>query len=71
MHETRIIPARRAITVGTAARIVGVHPSTIRRALQAGDLEGYRHGRRGMCRLRPEALEAWIRPAHNPTEELT
>jgi excisionase family DNA binding protein len=58
----------RSITVGTAARLTGYHPATIRRALQRGDLEGYRAGARGMYRLNPEALAAWLRPARNPEE---
>ena len=39
--------ARRTISVGTAARLLNLHPSTIRRALQRGDLDGYRAGERG------------------------
>jgi excisionase family DNA binding protein len=42
MHNTRIIPARTTITVGAAARLLGLHPSTVRRALASGELEGYR-----------------------------
>jgi excisionase family DNA binding protein len=57
------------LTVGAAARITGYHPATIRRALLRGDLEGYRAGKRGMYRLRPEALEDWLRPAHETNEE--
>jgi excisionase family DNA binding protein len=56
-------PLRRSISVGTAARITGLHASTIRRALLRGDLEGYRTGRRGPFRIPAGALDAWIRPA--------
>lgn len=59
----------RSITVGTAARLTGYHPSTIRRALQRGDLEGYRAGARGMFRIPPEALHEWLRPAHEEGEQ--
>jgi excisionase family DNA binding protein len=58
----------RSITVGTAARLTGYHPATIRRALQRGDLEGYRAGARGMYRIPPRALQDWLRPAHDPEE---
>ena len=58
----------RSITVGTVARLAGYHPATIGRALLRGDLEGYRAGRRGMFRIRPEALNEWLRPAHDPEE---
>ena len=55
---------RRTISVGAAARLTGLHPSTIRRALLRGDLDGYRAGKRGMYRIRPEAIAEWIRRAH-------
>ena len=58
-------PLRRTISVGTVARLTGYHPATIRRALARGDLHGYRAGKRGMYRIPAEALEAWIRPAHD------
>ena len=51
------------MSVEAAARLVGVSPSTVRRALVRGDLEGYRAGQRGQFRIPPEALEQWIRPA--------
>jgi len=68
MRET-LAYARRTISVGTAARLLNLHPSTIRRALQRGDLEGYRAGARGAYRIPPEAIRDWLRPAHNPNEE--
>ncbi len=61
----------RSITVGAAARLTGYHPATIRRALQRGDLEGYRAGRRGMYRIPANALDDWLRPARNPEERTT
>ena len=66
MHAMREISRERTLTVGIAARLTGYHPATIRRALQRGDLNGYRAGRRGMYRIRPAALDAWIQPAHDP-----
>jgi excisionase family DNA binding protein len=72
MHDMVTPPmtvnVRRSVGVRTAARLVGVHESTVRRALQSGELEGYRAGRRGMYRIPPEAIAAWIRPAHDPGE---
>jgi excisionase family DNA binding protein len=65
MHVMRVIRRERTITVGTAARLTGYHPATIRRALQRGDLDGYRAGRRGMYRIRPDALNDWITPAQD------
>ena len=59
------------LTVGAAARITGYHPATIRRALLRGVLEGYRAGVRGMYRIPAGALEDWLRPAHNASEEDT
>jgi excisionase family DNA binding protein len=74
MREVLIPPVTgvpRSITVGAAARLVGVHPSTIRRALARGDLEGYRAGRRGRHFIPREALHEWIRPAADPADEET
>jgi len=68
MHTMREISGERTITVGAAARITGFHPATVRRALLRGDLEGYRAGTRGMFRIPRQALETWIRPAHDPQE---
>jgi excisionase family DNA binding protein len=65
---TSVVGMRRSISVGTAARLLGYHPATIRRALARGDLERYRAGKRGMYRIPPGALDDWLRPAHNPEE---
>ena len=56
---TRRLPT---LTVGTAARITGYHPATIRRALLRGDLEGYRAGTRTR-----HALSRWASPCCSPT----
>lgn len=53
----------RSISVEAAARLTGVSPSTVRRALVRGDLHGYRTGQRGQFRIPPEALGEWIRLA--------
>ncbi len=66
--STRRLPT---LTVGTAARITGYHPATIRRALLRGDLEGYRAGKRGMYRIPRGAIDDWLRPARNPHHEET
>jgi excisionase family DNA binding protein len=68
MQRMREIPMRRTISVGTAARLLGLHPSTVRRALQRGDFTGYRTGARGMYRIPAGAIDQWIRPAHNPDD---
>jgi hypothetical protein len=39
------------------------------RAIQAGELEALRLGRTGDFRIRPEALAAWLQPAHDPEEQ--
>jgi excisionase family DNA binding protein len=58
---------RSSISVETAARLTGYSASQIRRALQRGDLEGYRAGARGRFQIPDDAIEQWIRPAR--TEE--
>ena len=69
MHEVQVLTSdrrglgRQSLSAEAAARLAGVHASTIRRALLKGDLEGYRAGRRGMYRIPPDALDAWLRPA--------
>lgn len=62
--QTDAPPLRRTLTVGTVARLTGYHPATIRRALAAGSLRGYRAGKRGMYRIPAEAVDEWIQPAH-------
>ena len=53
----------RSLSVEAAARLVGVSPSTVRRALVRGDLEGYRAGQRAQFRIPEAAIGEWIRPA--------
>jgi excisionase family DNA binding protein len=52
------------ITTGEAARIKGVDITTIRRALERGDLQGYRSGRTWLVSRR--SLEAWTPIGHRP-----
>jgi len=61
--------SRTLISTGAAATVAGCHPTTIRRAIDRGELEAYRLGERGDRRLTMEALTRWLRPAHDPTEE--
>ena len=48
--------------VKQAAKELGVHPCTIRRAIHAGDLEAVRLGPTGRYRVRASALEEFLRP---------
>jgi len=44
---------------------------TIVRAIHAGELAAVRLGKRGDYRIRPDALNDWITPAHDSTQETT
>jgi excisionase family DNA binding protein len=57
---------RRPLSTGAAARVAGVHSTTIWRAIREGELPAIRLGPHGDYRIRLEALEAWLLPAHNP-----
>jgi excisionase family DNA binding protein len=48
------------LSTGAAARVAGVHGTTIWRAITNGELEARRLGRHGHYRVAPEALEAWL-----------
>ena len=48
--------------------MLGVHESTVRRAIHNGELEALTLGERGRYRISRDALERFLRPA-NPTEE--
>ena len=54
--------------VKEAATVLGVHESTIRRAIHNGELEALTLGERGRYRVTRDAIERFLRPA-NPTEE--
>jgi excisionase family DNA binding protein len=52
--------AAAALVNGAAARVAGVHGTTIWRAITSGELEARRLGRHGHYRVTPDALEAWL-----------
>ena len=55
--------------VKEAAAAVGVHESTVRRAIHSGQLEALTLGDHGRYRVSVDALEAWLRPVDpNPKE---
>jgi excisionase family DNA binding protein len=55
-------------TAGAVAQLVGCHPVTVRRAIDRGELDAFRLGTRGTYRIRPEALNDWLRPVANPKD---
>jgi excisionase family DNA binding protein len=61
--------ARRALSTGEAAALASCHPTTIRRAILAGQLEAIRLGRTGDFRIAPEALTKWMRPIRTDPKE--
>jgi excisionase family DNA binding protein len=56
---------RPLLSTGSAAALAGCHRVTIVRAIHAGELEAVRLGKRGGYRIRPAALNDWIRPAND------
>jgi excisionase family DNA binding protein len=42
--------------------MAGVHPTTVLRAIERGELAAVRLGANGHYRIRCEALEAWMQP---------
>jgi excisionase family DNA binding protein len=63
--------SRPLISTGAAAAVAGCHPTTILRAIERGELEAVRLGRRGDHRVYVDALNRWMRPARNDPEEAT
>jgi excisionase family DNA binding protein len=55
------------LTAQEAARRAGCSRATVWRAIDRGELEAFRLGARGFYRIRPEALENWMQPAHTET----
>jgi excisionase family DNA binding protein len=45
-----------------AARLLDVHPSSIRRAIRSGELEALKLGTNGHYRIRRQALDEFLRP---------
>lgn len=56
-------------TPAEAAEAMHTSPATIYRRIHAGELEAVRLGDRGPIRIRPESLEALIRPVAARGEE--
>jgi excisionase family DNA binding protein len=52
----------RLLHVKECALELGVHPSSIRRAIRTGELEALQLGRRGHYRVRRSALEDFLQP---------
>jgi excisionase family DNA binding protein len=50
------------LSTGAAARMVGVHPTTIWRAIDRGELRAMRLGRGGDFRITEDALDEWLQP---------
>jgi excisionase family DNA binding protein len=59
---------RPLLSTGSAAALAGCHRVTIVRAIQAGELEAGRLGRTGDYRVPVDALNQWLRPAHDPRD---
>ena len=53
---------------GRPAALAGCHTVTVWRAVRAGELRALRLGGRGDYRIPVDALEEWLRPAHDPDE---
>jgi excisionase family DNA binding protein len=53
---------KRLLHVKEAASELGVHEATVRRAIKSGELEAVRLGEHGRYRVRPAALERFLRP---------
>lgn len=46
-------------STATAAAVVGSHPSTVLKALEAGELHGAQRIKKGRWRIHRDCLEAW------------
>lgn len=64
--STPVEVRRSLISTEAAARLAGVHSTTIWRAIREGELPATRLGPRGNYRVARQELEAWLQPA---TEE--
>jgi excisionase family DNA binding protein len=53
---------RPLISTGASAAVAGCHPTTILRAIERGELEAVRLGRRGDHRVFVDSLNAWMHP---------
>jgi len=59
---------RLLISTGAAASVAGCHPTTILRAIERGELEAVRLGRKGDHRVPVDALNDWLRSAGSDNE---
>jgi excisionase family DNA binding protein len=67
-----VVDRRRSlISTGAAAAVAGCHSATILRAIERGELEAVRLGRRGDHRVYVDARNEWLRPAATDNEERT
>lgn len=48
------------LTVSAAAEVACVHPITVYRALEGGELHGTQRAKGGRWTIRPECLDAWL-----------
>ena len=57
------IEARAWMSTEQAAEYAGMHPETVRRACETGDLTAYQMRRGGRWRIHPDDVDTWIRRA--------
>lgn len=58
---------RPMLSVGAAARRIGVHPNTLKRLLKRGAITGVRINARGDWRVDPDALQRYVDEVKTPT----
>ncbi len=56
-------PDKQLLVPKEIAAELGVHPDTVRRAIRDGELRALRLGEHGRYRIRPEAIDEFLRPA--------
>lgn len=59
-REAPDITGRLWFNTAEAAAYTGLHPDTIRHALQTGELHGGQRRRKGRWSIRRECLDAWL-----------
>ena len=65
MEEITTAPSR-LLTVAETARLLNVSEVTVRRRIQAGELEAVRVGSADVIRIEPEAVAACLQPIEYP-----
>lgn len=68
-HPLKTMTGGGLLSTGVAARRAGVHPTTIWRAIDRGELRAIRLGPTGDFRVPEDALDEWLRPTQS--EETT